>query len=116
MLTIGVLTHGKYGRRLLDTLAAHTIQGHLSRHTPKPTLPYLTSSTSLQLSKQTHNPNPISLKLNHLSYPHKPEHFALFASFAVYDFGHRKEREVRKDSLNYLVFDYNPIKLKIIPS
>ena len=39
MLTIGVLTHGKYGRRLLDTLDAHTIQGHLSRHTPKPTYP-----------------------------------------------------------------------------
>jgi len=29
------------------------------------------------------------------------------ALFAVYDFGHRKEREVRKDSLNCLVFDYN---------
>jgi len=78
--------------------------------------PYLTSSTSPQLSKQTHHPNPISLKLNHLSHPHKPEHFALFASFAVYDFGHRKECGVRKDSLNCLVFDYNPIKLKIIPS
>jgi hypothetical protein len=24
----------------------------------------------------------------------------------VHDFGHRKEREVRKDSLNCLVFDY----------
>jgi hypothetical protein len=30
-------------------------------------------------------------------------------SFAVYDFGHRKECEVRKDSLNCLVFDYNRI-------
>jgi hypothetical protein len=41
-----------------------------------------------------------------------PEHFALFASFAsfaVYDFGHRK---VRKDSLNCLVFDYNPVKIR----
>ncbi len=26
-----------------------------------------------------------------------PEHFAFFASFAVYDFGHHKERKVRKD-------------------
>jgi len=26
-----------------------------------------------------------------------PEHFALLAFFAVYDFGHRKERSVRKD-------------------
>lgn len=41
-----------------------------------------------------------------------PEHFALFASFAVYDFGHRKEREVRKDSLNCLVFDYNAVKIR----
>jgi len=41
MLTIGVLTRGKYGRRLLDTLAAHTIQGHLSRNT------HPTSSLSL---------------------------------------------------------------------
>jgi len=41
-----------------------------------------------------------------------PEHFALFASFAVYDFGHRKERKVRKDSLNCLVFDYNPVKIR----
>ena len=30
-----------------------------------------------------------------------PEHFALFESFAVYDFVHRK------DSLNCLVLDYN---------
>ena len=53
-----------------------------------------------------------------------PEHFALSATctpyrrsrhstpqelsvLAVYDFGRRKEREVRKDSLNCLVFDYN---------
>jgi len=41
-----------------------------------------------------------------------PEHFALSASFAVYDFGHRKEREVRKDSLNCLVFDYNAVKIR----
>jgi len=32
-----------------------------------------------------------------------PEHFAFFA---VHDFGHRKERKVRKDSLNCLVLDY----------
>ena len=38
-----------------------------------------------------------------------PEHFSFFASFApfaVYDSGHRKERKVRKDSLNCLVLDY----------
>ena len=35
---------------------------------------------------------------------------ALFAFLAVYNFGHRKERKVRKDSLNYLVFDYNAVK------
>jgi hypothetical protein len=40
-----------------------------------------------------------------------PEHFALFASFAVYDFGHRKERKVRKDCLNCLVLDYNMLIL-----
>ena len=32
---------------------------------------------------------------------------AFFASFAVYDLAHRKEREVRKDSFNCLVYDYN---------
>jgi len=31
------------------------------------------------------------------------EHFALFAYFAVNDFFHRKERKVRKDSLNGFV-------------
>ena len=37
-----------------------------------------------------------------------------FTSFAVYDSGHRKEREVRKDSLNCLVFDYKcECKMKI---
>ncbi len=41
-----------------------------------------------------------------------PEHFALFASFAVYDLGHRKEREVRKDSFNCLVFDYDAVKIR----
>ena len=40
-----------------------------------------------------------------------PEYFALFASFAVYDFGHRKEREVRKDCLSCLVLDYNVLIL-----
>ena len=60
------------------------------------------------------------------------EHFALFSTctpyrrsrhstpqevsvLAVYDFGHRKERkerEVRKDSLNCLVFDYNAVKIR----
>jgi hypothetical protein len=28
MLTVGVLTRGKYGKRLLDTLAAHTPRSH----------------------------------------------------------------------------------------
>ncbi len=58
-----------------------------------------------------------------------PEHFALFATctpyrrsrhstpqelsvLAVYDLGHRKEREVRKDSFNCLVFDYNAVKIR----
>jgi len=31
----------------------------------------------------------------------------LFASFAVHDFIHRKERKGRKDGLNCLVFNYN---------
>ncbi len=30
----------------------------------------------------------------------------------MYDFGHRKERKVRKDSLNCLVLDYNKIELE----
>jgi len=33
------------------------------------------------------------------------EHFVLLAFFAVYGFGHRKEREVRKDRLNSSFFD-----------
>jgi hypothetical protein len=40
-----------------------------------------------------------------------PEHFA---SFAVHDFNHRKEREVRKDSLNCLVIDYNKFPILFI--
>jgi hypothetical protein len=37
------------------------------------------------------------------------EHFALFASFAVHDFFHRKERKVRKDSLKGVVLKYIPL-------
>jgi len=37
---------------------------------------------------------------------------ALFAYFEVYNFSHRKERKVRKDSLNGLVFDYNAVKIR----
>ena len=37
---------------------------------------------------------------------------AFFAYFAVYNLAHRKEREVRKDSLNCLVFDYNAVKIR----
>ena len=33
-----------------------------------------------------------------------PEHFALLASFAVYDFVHRKERKVRKDQFELFGF------------
>ena len=42
------------------------------------------------------------------------EHFALFASFAVNDFFHRKERKVRKDNLNCLVFNYKPNPFRIL--
>jgi len=31
------------------------------------------------------------------------------ADFAVHDFFHRKERKVRKDSLNGFVLNYNPV-------
>ena len=41
--------------------------------------------------------NAIKCSREHNIFDIYPEHFALFVSFAVCDFSHRKERKVRKD-------------------
>ena len=48
MLTVGVLTRGKYGKRLLDTLAAHTKFYVTSADIP-PTLPNLIDEPPLMV-------------------------------------------------------------------
>ena len=66
---------------------------------------------TFEKSELDKNRNSDSLVVNYSQKPNRfyinLEHFALFASFAVHDFFHRKERKVRKDSLNGLVLNYN---------
>jgi len=61
MPTIGVLTRSRYGKRLLDTLAAHTNFEITSVDIP-PTLPYLIDEPAprrvLYLRPRPHGPEP----------------------------------------------------------